>query len=196
MNKDYVLWTSKIEPNACTLSELDGFKKIFALRQGVIQGDGFPADVTMRMDSRKPTDTLLTDNIRNLKNVVVVSSELRKFLLDRSIQETEFLPITVLDHKGRPADRQYFIMNPINNPDCLDIEACEPVWSKIDDTVIKKVKRLAIKSDWDGENRLIFRPKYYRGRPFVLASLADEITSSGYSGVRWEPIGEVSGRLK
>ena len=196
MSREFVLWTSKIEPNACTLSDMGGFSKIFALRDGVVQGGDFPPDVTMQMDPRKPTDTLLTDNLRNLKNIIVVSSELRDFLEERKISELEFLPVVVLDHKGRPVNRTYSIMNPTNNPDCLDMDLCQPVWGAIDDRIMKKVKALVVKADWDGSSRPLFRPKHYRARPLVLKSLADEITAAGFTGIRWEPISEISGRLK
>lgn len=195
MSQKYVLWTSKIEPNACTLSELTGFKKLFALKQGISQGETFPTDVTMQMDARKPTDTLLTDNVRNLKNIIVVSSALKKFLLDHSVGHLEFLPITVLDHKARPVGEEHFIMNPIDNPECLDLAACEPVWSDIDDTVIASVQKLVISAEWDGGDRLMFRPKFYRARPLVSADLAEKITAAGFTGIRWEPISEVTGHL-
>lgn len=195
MSDEYLLWTAKNEPHACTLRDIEGFDKIFELMKGISQAGKFPSDVKMKMDERKPNDTLLVDNVKNLKNILVISERLKSFLEAKSINNLEYLPITILDHKGRPIEQEYFILNPINNPDCLDLNVTDPEWSQIDDTLITHVKKLAVQKEWRDDNHIIFRPKFYRSRPFVSAKLAQEITEGGFTGVRWQPISEVTGRL-
>lgn len=196
MSEDFYIWAAEIVPNAATLVDFEGFEKSHELRKGISHASDFPSGVTFRMDSRKPTDTLLVDNVKNTQNVVIISEKTKVFLEAQEIADVEFLPITILDHKEREMEEPYFIFHPIHNVDCLDLDKTSPRWSAIDDTVMKSVKRLVIDKSQLPEDKAYFRPRYYTARPIVTKALADAVLKEGLTGVQFLPVSEVSGRLR
>ena len=196
MSEAFFVWAAKIEPNAAVLVDFEGFEKSHELRKGISHAEGFPSGVTFQMDSRKPTNTLLVDNIKNTQNVVIISEKLKAFVEDQGLVDVEFLPITVLDHKGRAVDDPFYIFHPIENVDCIDMDKTGPKWGDIDNTIIKGVKQLVIDKALVPEDKRYFRPRYYTARPIVSKVLADAILQAGFTGVQFMPISEIKGRLR
>ncbi|PCJ19749.1 MAG: hypothetical protein COB04_05425 [Gammaproteobacteria bacterium] len=196
MSDKFYVWAAKIEADAAVLVDMDGFDNDYELDVGLAQLDTYPSGVTLRMDSRKPSHTLLVDSVKNTQGVVLVSEKMKVFLDSQLLADVEFLPITVLDHKGRKLDAGYYIFHPINNVDCLDLENAEPEWDDIDDTVVASVKALVIDGAKLPEDKRYFRPKHYIARPMVTKALADAIISAGFTGVQFLPASEISGSLR
>ena len=130
--------------------------------------NSYSSGVTLRMDSRKPSHTLMVDSVKNTQGVVLVSERMKAFLDLQLLTDVEFLPITVLDHKGRKLDASYYIFHPINNVDCLDLDNADPEWDDIDDTVVSSVKVLVIDGSKLPVEKQYFRPKHYIARPIVI----------------------------
>ncbi len=196
MSDSFFVWAAKIEPNAAVLVDMEGFEKDYELEVGIPQSDSFPSGVTLRMDSRKPTHTILVDCVKNTQGVVVISEKMKVFIDQQVLAEVEFLPITVIDHKGRKLDDSYYIFHPINNVDCLDLDNADPEWDDIDDTVVASVKKLVIDGVKVPEDKKYFRPKNYIARPIVAKALVDAIVNEGFTGVQFLPVSEISGYLR
>ena len=196
MNDEFFVWAAKIEPNATVLVDMNGFKKSYELETGVPQLESYPTEVTLQMDSRKPSNTTLVDNIKNIEGVVIISEKMKLFIERRELSDVEFLPITLLDIKGQKRPESYYIFHPINNVVCLDLRNAEPEWDDIDDTVVASVKHLVIDKSKVIANRLFFRPKNYLARPIVAKALVDELLKEGFTGVQFLPVSEVSGYLR
>ncbi len=196
MNDDFFIWAVKLIPNAATLVDLEGFEKSYELMKGISHAADFPDVVTLRMDSRKPTDTLLPDNVNNTQNVVIVSAKLKEFLQSAKLKDVEFLAVRILDHKDRVVDEPYFIFHPINNVECLALEQCQPRWSAIDETLFTKVKKLVIDKNKVPEGKAYFRPLHYPGRPVVTRELAESVIQAGFSGVQFLPASSITGRIE
>ena len=190
------VWAAKIEADAAVLVDFEGFEKSHELRKGVSHADDFPSGVTFKMDARKPTHTLLVDNVKNTQNVVIISEKLKVFIENQALIDVELLPITVLDHKGRSVDDTCYIFHPIKNLDCIDIDKSVPKWGDIDKTLIKGVKQLVIDPALVPEDKQFFRPQHYTARPLVTKALADAILQAGFTGVQFTPISDVKGRFR
>ncbi|PZN25725.1 MAG: hypothetical protein DIU71_19355, partial [Proteobacteria bacterium] len=143
MEHSYRLWRHKLLPNVCQLDEFAGVEDVTSFEEGVELANGFPSNVTLRMSDRFPDDMLLADNLANTNRLIVISAGLRRFLEDEGVQHIEFLPVTILDHKGRVASADYWILNPVGLVDCLDLDKCQPEWDVIDETKVNHVKSFA-----------------------------------------------------
>jgi hypothetical protein len=196
MAKQFLVWEPKRVPNASTLKDFEGFDLSHELRKGVPHAHDFPSTAQIHMDPETPTATVIPDNAKNTNNMIIISSKLKSFLEEQGLVDVEYLPITVMDHKNRPVEAEYFIFTPINNIDCLDIDACEPRWSAIDDTILKKVKQFVLIDDKIPDTKRYFRPKFYTGRPLIEAGLAQSILDAGFTGVQFLPLSEISGRIE
>lgn len=181
---NYVVWRFNDVSNSCVLDELSGVSKTFQIRKGVPRAGGFPSDAKFTLDPDYPNDTLLVDAFDNVYRMVVISPALKSFLEGRNVKNTEFLPVTIIDHKGKPKAK-YFILHPLYPVECLDLEASGARWDTVNKDTIDSVQRLVLNTEKIDPNLQILKMKFFYNYLLVRRELADAITSEGFTGIRW-----------
>lgn len=181
---NHVIWGRERVDGACMLYKLSGVEKVFQLLDGIPRAAGFPADATYAMDPNFPDDMLLTDSLNNPDMLIVVSEPFRQLIASKATRGVEYLPVAIIDHKGKVAGRCY-IVHPIEPLDCLDLDRCEPRRSRIVKTMIDDVKRLVLDDAKIDPERALFRPRGFPRVVLVRRDLAEAITASGFTGTRW-----------
>ena len=83
-----------------------------------------PEDAMIRMSPAYP-GMQLTDIIANFALLLIASQRLKEIIEKINQGPTEYLPVSIINHKGRVASRDYFIINPLGSYDCLDLEQSE-----------------------------------------------------------------------
>ena len=184
MKSSFVIWDSKVVPHACVLKELVGVEKPYRLRKGLSVAADFPDDAAFTMNADFPNNILLTDNLINTDEMIVASAKLKHFLERQELSHLEYLPVTILNHKGKPASRDYFIVHPIDPVDCLDIKKSQPEWSAIDKTLIESVEKLVINEEVV-KNRALFKPKSFYQVILTARRLSTAIDKEGFVGTNW-----------
>jgi hypothetical protein len=182
---NYLIWEQAILPGACSLAPMRGFPEAWKLKQGVPLPDGLPPDARFDMHPDRQNDVALTDSLYNINMVIVGSQRLCQLLEAKSLQDVEFLPMPVYNHKGRLVEPPYSIVHPINPVDCLDAQASGARPSRINPKIIDKVDRLIIDESRIPAGRLLVRPKGYHRVILAHNSLASEIDAAGAQGIRW-----------
>lgn len=187
MNSNYVIWTHYLDKkkNHCVLEDLDNVDDDFELKKGVPRLNGFPDNAVYNFDPEYPKNIVLSDNLFNINRLIVASKSLKEFIESKNPKNVEFLPVSIINHKGRVADKDFFIIHPIHPQDCLNVKASGGVWSDFIDDEIDEVDRLVIDEDVVDPEVLLFRVKFFYDPIFVRRELADEISAKGFSGVRW-----------
>jgi hypothetical protein len=185
MSEKLVIWDSAAVPNACVLGDHSDIEAPWELLEGVPRAVDFPADFHYAMDPDFPHDTLLVDNLINTGMATVVSLRLKRFLEQRGLKKVEYLSVTILDHRGRPASRDYFMVHPIDPVDCLDQVKSGVRYSAIDPETIQEVKRLVIDESRLDPERELFRPKSFYQVTFATRALAKAVDAQGFIGTRW-----------
>jgi hypothetical protein len=178
---ELVIWESIAVGNAC---KLDGIENVDGLDLvlGVPMKKGFPSDVRLPMSKRHKKDTGLTDDLSNSNQIKVCSARLTEFLRKKRLKNVEYLPVTILDHKGKVASKDYSIVHPVGLQDALDVKASKPTYSPIIPTEIDEVKKLVVDvKRVDPEVRL-FRLKSFNYPVLVDRTLAREIQAGGFVG--------------
>ncbi|MCS6303723.1 MAG: hypothetical protein H8K07_08665 [Nitrospira sp.] len=184
--KDFYVWDSKDEGNTCVLSVIQKVKKTGRLSLGIDLLPDWPSDAYFPMDPDFPRNIALADNLQNFNSVAVISTALRQFLEGKSVTNTQFLPVGIMNHKGKLVVSKYFIVNLIHPQDCLDVKNSEPVYYNIAPTEVRRVKRLVLDPEKISPEVSIFRVKNF-GNPIVVrAELANEIVVAGFSGLAWK----------
>lgn len=182
--KDLVVWQFEDVPHSFVLDRLQGVERVFELVEGVPRAALFPADARFSVDPDFPNDIGLADAFDNTYHLTVISENLKNFIAGHAPKAVEFLPVTLLNHKSRPA-ASYFILHPIDPVDALDIDKSEVTWDLADDTVIDSIKRIVLKDSALDRTRLILKLKYFYDYILVRRDLADAVRSHGFTGVRW-----------
>lgn len=185
---DTLIWTFSKVAHAANLHELKGLEKSFRLSKGVPLLQGFPSDVAFHMNPDFPDDLVLPDCADNVKDALLVSERLHRFLLARGLPKVEFLPVSIIDHKGRVASRTHVIVHPVEPVPCIDLQASAYVRSEIVADKLQDVTRLVLDPARVPADRPLFKAQGLTRAVFVHRELAQAITREGFSGVGWTEI--------
>jgi hypothetical protein len=172
--------------NVASLSFLQGVKKDYEIGDGIPMLKRWPKDAHFKMRTDYPgykRDTKLQDVWVPFYGTPVVSKRVKGFLEKKKLKNVEYLPVNILDHKGKVADKDYFIVHPIKAQDCLDIEASEPEYNLINEDEISEVKRLVIDDKRLDKKVQMFRIEGYSKELFVRKDLALEMVEQGFTGL-------------
>jgi len=184
--KDFFVWDSKDEGNTCVLTPIQKFENSELLNRSADLLCSWPPDAYFPMDPQFPRNIGLADNLQNLDSVAVISDSLRQYLEGKGVPNIQFLPVGIMNHKGKLVANKYFIVNPIHPQDCLDVIGSEPAYYNIAPTEVRRVKRLVLDPKKLVPEVSIFRIKNFWSPILIRAGLANEIVEAGFTGVAWK----------
>jgi uncharacterized protein DUF1629 len=180
----YFLWDTRPPRGGCVLSEVENFDDLIDFirgRTGPI-ADRFPEDVELLMNPDFPKDLKLYDHLYNLDDLTVVSPRLTAFLEKLSLPAIEFLPVKIIDHKGKVASADYAIVNAYNVYDCIDRDKTKIIWNNIDPELIMTATDLTLDESKLDPAVPIFRVKHLAHFLFVRENIANQILAGDFSG--------------
>jgi hypothetical protein len=179
---EYVVWGRKSMGNSCMLLPPENVERDWELLKGVPRAAGFEPGAIMRMSDLHPRDIGLPDNVMNQASLVVVSARLRRFLEERALPNVEYLPLEIVNHKGRVASADHVIVHAIEPQDCLDHAASGAAYSGILPTDVVRVSRLVLDPNKIDPKVPLFRIKDFGYPAIVARPLAQEILQAGFTG--------------
>jgi hypothetical protein len=180
---DFVIWAERYQEGSCVIQNPEGFGDQFLLMEGVELLNQWPENVFCRMDAEFPKDIHLSDNLYG-GDYPVISRRLKdQVSVLTGVSQIEFLPVSILNHKGRVASKDYFILNPLGAVDCIDIEKSGVVWSAINASHISRVKQLVLKNSAIPADVGMVRPAYLTETILLRRSVSDRLSNDGFTGL-------------
>jgi len=158
-----------------------------------IDGAPVPPPGPQRDDKRSTAAAMgLRDSLRNTDSLLVVSQALRS-VIEAHEKHVELLPVTLVAPKKKKVDAPYFIVNPLDAVDALDIGASALRWKNggqgpsrkdggIDDSV-DRIEKLVVDEKRIPADRSLFLLKHVDFVIVMRASLLAAIESAGLTGV-------------
>jgi hypothetical protein len=113
---------------------------------------------------------------------------LRDWLVKRQIPKVEYLPVSIVDHRGRVASADYVIVHPVEPVDCIDRERSEFSESRITPGQISRFSKMVIDEARVPADREIFRLQGFWGATLVRAGLVRDLSAAGFSGLSFLPV--------
>ena len=186
LTDDLAVWDTSPRGGYATLLAVDNVPDDHELTRGVALARRFPSNATFRMNPKYPRDKKLADAIHSASGVgvPVVSAKLRQAIEAFTPPDVEFLPVTILDHKGGVASDKYFICNPTRVVDCIDQQASRIAWNPIDPTLIADVVGLVLDPARLDPDAGVFRPRFLPTRVLLRGDVAAALRSGGFSGLK------------
>ncbi len=188
MSGDPVVWKWDVGERFCVLTGLKNVDDVYEISKGIPRARGFPKKACFHMDPKFPKYVALADNIDNLDRMLVVSRPLKEFIEERKPPDVEYLPISILNHKGKVASAEYFVVHPTHIVDCIDQKKSTFEWNSIDPAKISAWKKLVLDAkaiDW---KHPLLRAKHLEYYVVVHSELAKAIAGAGFTGVRFVPM--------
>jgi hypothetical protein len=172
------------------LSGMEGFEDWKFLRPAP-HAKEFPKNVKMYMDANYPRDVRLIDAHVDA-NIVVISARIKEILAKEKLSDVEFLPVAIVNHKGRVASKDYFILNVTKSIDCLDVEKSVPRYSAIDPDIIRWVKKIVIDDSRVPAGARLFRMQGYFGPIIVDETIKQLLEGAKIEGASFVAVEDFS----
>ena len=187
MSDEFFVWQYRPVRGACVLNEFSGLDESFRLAEGVPLQEGFPGNVAFHMDPDFPDQLKLVDNLSNSDDCMIASPRLRQAIEDHQPAKVEYLPVSIIDHRGRVASSEYVIVHPIDPIDCIDRERSKFEESAITPGLISYLDKMVIDGTRVPPDRAIFRLKDFWAATLVRADRAKSLAAQGFSGLDFVP---------
>lgn len=187
---EYMVWDALAGQTFASLEGLENVPKVFELKRGISRANGFPDNATFRLNRRFPKKVQLADCMVNFERVTVASKRVRDLLVSKGAKDVEFLPVTILDHKGRAASSDHAIVNPLKVIDCIDQSRSTLSWNKIDREYISFIEALVLDPSAFSPGDVLFRAKHLVTVVFIRKDVAEELDAQGVTGAQFIPIDE------
>ncbi|AKT40381.1 imm11 family protein [Chondromyces crocatus] len=179
----FLLWRpGSATDGICKILEVEGVEKSFELDDGAPRAAGWPADAHCRMDPDWPKDIALADSLLGA-SLVVISGRVKKALDEAQLTNVELLPIEIINHKGRVASEDYFILNPTEICDCIDKDASNVEWNDLDPDSICGCDALILDAAAVPETLAVFRLKHWKNQIVIRRELAEKLRAQGLTGL-------------
>ncbi|KFE70576.1 Imm43 family immunity protein [Hyalangium minutum] len=151
-------WILKV-PNQGAV--LGGFprSKIKAWRYGKGErlAKEFPKNAAVQFADKFKSRRELFDFVFNFDDALYVSSKVRAILEQLETPELEFLPVSIKDHKGAVAAKDYFILNPVGTQDIIDMKKSDVVMDSLIEGEISRIKKLVLQPKAVDKGAHLFR---------------------------------------
>jgi len=190
---NFMLWRPGRQTDGiCKILEVKGVEDAFELTEGGARSQGWPDDAFCAMDPRRPKDVALADSLFGA-TVLVVSSRVKAFLENAGCNNVEYLPVAIVNHKGRTAAHDYFIINPQDVCECIDIDRSGVKWNALDPDSISLCTSLVLREQVIPARWKIFRLHRWRKLVVIRRSLAEAMVAADFSGLQLREPAEYTG---
>ncbi len=181
----FLIWSNRYIEGKCVVDAPEQIPDMYQLNKGVSRSRGWPKKAVCRMSDDYPKDLELADNLYGTR-FVIISPAVRDFLDAARVNKVEYLPVQVYNHKKRLASADYFLLNPLGQVNCIDIEASAIKWNAINPEVISSCKKLVLEEPNVPNNVKIFRPKHLPHEILIRSELAKKLTDAGLTGLHFK----------
>ena len=135
------------------------------------------------MKKRFPKDVALADSLAT-PGLVLLSGAVKQALEAEGVKNVEWLPVKIINHKGRVASEDYFILNPLERIACVDAAASGAKFDPSHEGAISTCDKLVLREDVVPADLGLFRAKEMSGLILVRRALAEKLVAAAFSGLQ------------
>jgi hypothetical protein len=184
----YLIGEFNVGRGACRLQVLEGDDRDYELFDGISRGADFPSDARFCMDDDFPDDIRTEDFIYNLGGALVISARTREVLGTSELKNNEFLPVAIINHKGRKEKGPFYILHQVELQDCIDFEQTICTRNAINPDLLSTIKRLVLDERRINTEVPIFRMKHFPYAPMFREDIIEKIRSAGLTGIKFKEV--------
>lgn len=166
--------------------------KYSRLARGRTIAADFPANAVIRMTPDR-TGIKLASLIGNTNSFLIVHRDVKDVIAAEHHRRgdrwpIEYLPFTLMNHKGRPHSADYVLVNPIGVIDCVDLAASEIELFENDRDKVVSIERLVLDPAKVQDAPPLFRIRETPGQYTVDEALAAALDGKGFTNIVLRPV--------
>jgi len=196
MSSSFLVWIQGIyKDGVCKLGDLRNVADDFEISDGISRLAGWPADAASAMNPKFPKDIGFADCLAGT-GFHVISAKAKQVLEGAGVgkpDKIEYLPIKIINHKGRVEPVEYFIVNPLDIVDCIDLKASEVDMDSIDKGMIQGCAQLVLREDLIPAELKVFRLAKWNSTIIIRRKLVDSMKAAGLTQMGFMDLLEFTG---
>jgi hypothetical protein len=165
----------------------DGSPPQFAFFEAQPLAPVFPNPASMRFSKGFPKELKVLDSVASDLSVPIVSARLKAVLDQVAPGECEFLPVVLLDHKGKVASPDHAILNPLRTADLIDMKLSKYRTTSFEPDQIATVYELHVLPAQVDPAVHIFRAATMQEQIFIDEVVHDAFERAQLTGLRLFP---------
>jgi len=178
------------EPDFARFLHIEDCDNDYLLDQATPLSEQFPAQARIRMNPNFADRLVLGDSIASGNNILVLNTRARAFFDEQGVNNVEWLPVPVLNHKKKPVKEPYFIANILTTADCIDKAKSTLGWNPIDPEQIDTAEKLVLDEAKLPTDLNLFRPLHLHYCMLIRRNLADAILAKGLTGFMFTEVAQ------
>ncbi|RKH09727.1 hypothetical protein D7X74_29015 [Corallococcus sp. CA047B] len=132
----------------------------------------FPAGATLKFSRNFPKHRKLFDFVANTLSLIIASKKVKDILDSVGVDNCEYLPVAVKDHKDKIVGPEYFIIHPVGGEDGIDLEKSVYYKEPFDEREIEDVDLLALNKE-----AISPRARFFRFKPLMREYVIDQVVA-------------------
>ena len=178
-------WVLKTDYTSAVIEKLppDG-PEAFELDEGEPAAALFPPESTVRFSEDFPKRRKVLDFMSNTFGCHIVSAKVKRILEAQGAKNCEFIPLTILDHKGKVASKEHFLLQVLGHVEAVDMERSQVVMNSILKDRIGNFEHLVLKREAIPPDAVIFRLSRKRDEFLVNQATYEALTKEGVTGLK------------
>ncbi|MFY2561075.1 imm11 family protein [Corallococcus terminator] len=186
----YFILSDTAEPEQCAIHDfLDAFERIDMPARGTRMGGAYPSGIRFQMTA-DVRGMQVTDVLQNALNYLMVTARLKALLEEHSGVDIEFLPFTLLNHKGRVASKECYIANVVGTVPCVDEARTEGRRSATKPGTYARITKLELDTQRIDPARKLFRIASQPTTLIIRDDLRSVLEQAGVTGAQYLELGE------
>jgi hypothetical protein len=149
----------------------------------------YPKKAVVQFSSNFPEDRALSDFQENILSAFIISEKVRGVLESLKITNAEYLPVSILDHKGQVVGKNYAFLNLLGGEEALDMEKGVYRMNSLDEGQVGRVKKLVINKKGIRPGMKMFRCSRFRRLVLIDEEVHEAFVDAkltGFSAVKAE----------
>ncbi|RKH44953.1 imm11 family protein [Corallococcus sicarius] len=178
-------WVLKTNYTSAVIKEMPpGAPEAHTLERGEPAAELFPPESTVRFSEEFPTRRKVCDFMSNIFGSLIVSAKVKRILEEQGANNCEFIPLRILDHKGKVASKEHFLLQVLGHVEAVDMERSQVVMSAILKERIGNIEHLVLNREAIPPDAVIFRLSRKRNEFLVKQATYEALTNQGVTGLK------------
>jgi hypothetical protein len=144
----------------------------------------FPRAAAVQFSDNYPDARKLYDFQTNTLQAFIISERARKLLESLEVNNAEYLPVDIKDHKGQVVGKNYAILNLLGGEDAIDMEKSDYKMDSLEKDQIGRIKNLVINPKGIRPGAKMFRCTKERRLVLIREDVLDAFKKAGLTGFR------------
>ncbi|HEY7725138.1 MAG TPA: DUF1629 domain-containing protein [Anaeromyxobacteraceae bacterium] len=184
---DYFVLTTGSEQGGVIDALPAGSPKGWKFHEGIPLAKEFPAKAALVFTPNFPKQRKLEDFQPNIMGLLIVSRRVRELLESQRVENAEFLPVAIKDHRKKVAAPDYSILNLLGSEDAIDLGRSKVEMDTIIDGDVSRVMKLVLNRKGIRPEAKMFRCTRRTRLVLVREDLRAAIAGAGLTGCKLVP---------